>query len=74
MVGGWAVGGVCVGTVGPVWRPNMASLVGRSAAPRGVERKSTGKSDYMNGLFSEGDGEDGQVKRAFNPRQDRSSC
>ena len=26
----------------------MASVVGRSAVLRGVERKSTGRSDYMN--------------------------
>ena len=42
-----AGGGVVVGIVGPVWRPNMASMVGRSAAPRGVERKSAGRSDYI---------------------------
>ena len=50
----------------------MASLVGRSAATRSVERKSASRSDYMNGLFSEGDREDGQEKCAFNPRRDRS--
>ena len=47
-VGGWAVGGAAVGIVGPVWRPNMASMVGRSAAPRGVERKSAGRSNCVN--------------------------
>ena len=46
--GGWAVGGVTVGIVGPVWRPNMASMVGHSAAPRGVERKSAVRSNYVN--------------------------
>ena len=34
-VGSWAVGGAAVGIVGHVWRPNVASMVGRSAAPRG---------------------------------------
>ena len=42
--GGWTVGGVAVGIVGPVWRPNKASMVGRSAAPRRGERKSAGRS------------------------------
>ena len=37
-VGGGAVGGAVVGIVGPVWRLNMASMVGRSAAPRGSQR------------------------------------
>ena len=27
--------------------PNMASIVGRSAAPRGVERKSAGRSNCV---------------------------
>jgi hypothetical protein len=47
----WA-GGVVV--VEPVGLPNMASMVGRSAAPRGVERKSEGRSDCVNYLFSDG--------------------
>ena len=46
----WAwVGGVvvAVGPVGPVGPPNMASIVGRSAAPKGVERKSEGRSNHV---------------------------
>jgi hypothetical protein len=38
---------VVVRPVGPVGRPNMASIVGRSAAPKGVERKSEGKSNHV---------------------------
>jgi hypothetical protein len=61
--GGGAVGWVVVGIVGPVWRPNMASMAGRSAGPRGVERKSAGRSDCVNGCrFSEGGREEGQGK------------
>lgn len=51
VIGCWAwVGGavVFVGPVGPVGRPNMASIVGRSAAPKGVERKSEGRSNHVN--------------------------
>ena len=44
----WAVGGVAVGIVRPVWRSNKASMVGRSAAPRSIERKSAGRSNYVN--------------------------
>jgi hypothetical protein len=40
--------------IGPVGRPNMASMVGRSAAPRGVERKSEGRSNCVKYLFSDG--------------------
>ena len=32
----------------PVWRQNIESMVGRCAAPRAVERKPAGRSDYMN--------------------------
>ena len=46
--GGGALGCVVVGIVGPVWQQNMASMVGRSAAPRGVDTKSAGRSDYIN--------------------------
>jgi hypothetical protein len=49
------VGGCCccwaAGVVGPVGRPNMASMVGRSAAPKGVERKSEGRSKGVKCLF-----------------------
>ena len=41
MVGGGAVGWVVVGIVGPVWRPNMASMVGlalRREASRETQR------------------------------------
>ena len=38
--------------------PNIASIVGRSAAPRGVERKSAGRSNCGICLFS-----DGRLKR-----------
>jgi hypothetical protein len=38
VVGCCAVGGVEL-------RPNMASMLGRNAAPRGVARKSAGRSD-----------------------------
>ena len=34
--------------------PNIASIVGRSAAPRGVERKSAGRSNCGKCLFSDG--------------------
>ena len=60
--------------------PNMASIVGRSAAPRGVERKSAGRSNCGICLFSDGrlkrkEREDGdgrsararETKRAFDP-------
>ncbi len=52
--GCWAAGGggVVVVVVGPVGRPpNMASIVGRSAAPKGVERKSEGRSNRVEYLF-----------------------
>ena len=42
---GWTAGGVIV--VGPVGRLNMASIVGRSAVPKGVERKSEGRSNHV---------------------------
>jgi hypothetical protein len=51
VIGRWAWVGrlvVVVGPVGPVGRPNMASIVGRSAAPKGVERKSEGRSNHVN--------------------------
>ena len=48
-------------------------MVERSATPRGVERKSAGRSDIYECLFSEGDREEGQEKRAFDPCRDRSS-
>jgi hypothetical protein len=51
VIGCWAwVGGVVVVVepVEPVGRPNMASIVGRSAAPKGVERKSEGRSNHVN--------------------------
>jgi hypothetical protein len=50
VIGCWAcVGGVVVvvGPVDPVGRPNMASIVGRNAAPKGVERKSEGRSNHV---------------------------
>ena len=43
---GWVIGGVAIGIVGPVWR--SASMVGRCATPRGVEKMSAGRSDYRN--------------------------
>lgn len=52
VIGRWAwVGGVAVAVVepvGPVGRLNIASIVGRNAAPKGVERKSEGRSDHVN--------------------------
>jgi hypothetical protein len=47
-IGCWAGVGGAVGVVEPVGRPNMASIVGRSAAPKGVERKSEGRSNHVN--------------------------
>ena len=44
VVGCWAIGGVEL-------RPNMASMLGRNAAPRGVERKSAGRSDSFEYIF-----------------------
>ena len=58
--GGWAVGGVVVGIAGPVWRPNMASMVGRSAAPKGVERTSAGRSNYVNVCLVKETGKNGK--------------
>ena len=60
-VGGGAVGGAVVGIVGPDWRPNMASMVGRSAAPRGVERKSAGRSDCVNVCLVKGTEKNGNT-------------
>jgi hypothetical protein len=54
VIGCWArVGGV-VGVVGPVGRLNMAFVVGRSAAPKGVERKSEGRSIHVNIIWRYG--------------------
>ena len=50
MIGCWGRVGVVVvvdGPVGPVRRLNMASIVGRSAVPKGVERKSEGRSNHV---------------------------
>ena len=58
--GGWGVGGVVIGIVGPVWRSNKASMVGRSAAPRGGERKSAGRSNYVNVCLVEETGKKGK--------------
>jgi len=82
VIGCWSwVGGVVVvpGLVEPVGRPNMASIVGRSAAPKGVERKSEGKSDHVNirltmGVYRRRAGNGAREKRAFDPWRDRSSC
>jgi len=73
-VGGWAVGGVVVGIVGHVWRPNMASMVGRSAAPRRIERKPAGRSDYMNDFLVKETGMKSKETRKFDPCRDSSSC
>ena len=64
VIGCWAwVGGVA--PVAPVGEPNIASIVGRSAAPKGVERKSEGRSNNANVVLryeSRGDGELGQER------------
>jgi hypothetical protein len=67
----WAGGVVVVDVVvvGPVGLPNMASMVGRSAAPKGVERKSEGKSNRVN-IHPLSDGalrRRAREKRAFDP-------
>ena len=46
------IGGCWAGVV-ERW-PNMASIVGRSAAPRGVERKSAGKYNRVNDCLAMG--------------------
>ena len=58
--GGWAVGSVAVSIAGPVWRPNMASMVERSAALRGVERVSAGRSNYVNVCLVKETGKNGK--------------
>ena len=69
----WAGVVVFVGPVEPVRRLNMASIVGRSAAPKGVERKSEGRSNHVRYRLAKGvykkRGETGKKrkKRAFDP-------
>ena len=41
VLGCWAIGGVGL-------RPNMASMLGRNTAPRGVKRESAGGSNIVN--------------------------
>ena len=47
VIGCWAWLGR-VAPVGPLGGLNIASIVGRSAAPKGVERKSEGRSNHVN--------------------------
>ena len=42
--GGVIAGRPCCAAAGTVGEPNMESMVGRSAAPKGVDRKSEGRS------------------------------
>ncbi len=67
----WTGGVVVVPVVdvGPVGLLNMASMVGRSAAPKGVERKSEGKYNRVN-IHPFRDGtlrRRAREKRAFDP-------
>jgi len=76
------VGGVGIGCrpwvgavapVAPVGGLNIASIVGRSAAPKGIERKSESRSNQVNFCSSDEclleTGRNGQEreKRAFDP-------
>jgi len=45
----------------------MESMVGRSAAPKGVERKSEGRSCGLNALIGEEHGEQGVKRHTFDP-------
>ena len=46
----------------------------RSAVPRGVERKSAGRSDCMNVCSVKKTGKKGRRNAPLDPRQDISSC
>jgi len=45
----------------------MESMVGRSAAPKGVERKSEGRSCGLNALIGEEHREQGVKRHTFDP-------
>lgn len=70
---GWPAG-ICGGVaadVAPVGRRNMASMVGRREAPKGVERKSAGRSSSR-GYFKYGYwGDQGRERGTFDPGGNR---
>jgi len=67
--GGGIAGSSCCTAPGASPPPNMASMVGRSAAPKGVDIKSEGRSVWwwFESQISEGNESRIFKKRAFDP-------